>query len=178
MKEAMFYEPLTQGRVLCTLCALYCKIAPGRRGACGVRLNVDDKLYTLVYDRVVGRHVDPIEKKPFFHFLPGSRTYSIATVGCNFRCLHCQNYEISQQPKAKTPPLLARPGDPDVLCLALHATGNVTPLAVWMAWAYAALRAVHSVVHLTYNDVRHRGLAFAASNVVLAAMWIGFLTRL
>jgi pyruvate formate lyase activating enzyme len=105
MKEAMFYEPLTQGRVLCTLCALACKIASGRRGACGVRVNVGDKLYTLVDDRVIAREVDPIEKKPLFHFFPGSRSYSIATVGCNFRCLHCQNYEISQHPKAKLPPV-------------------------------------------------------------------------
>jgi pyruvate formate lyase activating enzyme len=102
MREAMFYEPLTQGRVLCTLCGLYCKIADGHRGACGVRVNVGETLYTLVYDRVVARHVDPIEKKPLFHFHPGSRSYSIATVGCNFRCLHCQNFDISQQPKDKT----------------------------------------------------------------------------
>jgi len=101
IKEAMFYEPLPNRRVLCTLCALSCNIGPGRRGACGVRVNVDETLYTLVYDRVVARHVDPIEKKPLFHFLPGSGSYSIATVGCNFRCLHCQNYEISQQPKQK-----------------------------------------------------------------------------
>ncbi len=120
MKEAMFYEPLAQGRVMCTLCALYCKIARGRRGACGVRVNVDEKLYTLVYDRVVGRHVDPVEKKPFFHFRPGSRAYSIATVGCNFRCLHCQNYEISQQPKTKTRPIEDVGGDPNILCLALR----------------------------------------------------------
>jgi len=120
MKEAMFYEPLTHGRVLCTLCALHCKIAAGRRGACGVRVNVDEKLYTLVYDHVVGRHVDPIEKKPFFHFHPGSRAYSIATVGCNFRCLHCQNYDISQQPKAKAPPIQDVGADPDVLCRALR----------------------------------------------------------
>ncbi|MFI5399018.1 MAG: AmmeMemoRadiSam system radical SAM enzyme [Candidatus Binatia bacterium] len=121
MKEAMFYEPLPNGRVLCTLCALSCKIAPGRRGACGVRVNVDDTLYTLVYDKVVARHVDPIEKKPFFHFLPGTRSYSIATVGCNFRCLHCQNYEISQQPKQKAPRVRESGGDePEVLCLSLR----------------------------------------------------------
>ncbi len=106
MKEAMFYEPLTQGRVLCSLCSLHCKIKPGRRGACGVRVNVDQTLYTLVYDKVVARHIDPIEKKPFFHFEPGSRSYSISTVGCNLRCLHCQNYEISQQPKWKAPPIV------------------------------------------------------------------------
>ncbi len=134
MKEAMFYEPLTEGRVLCTLCALYCKIAPGRRGACGVRVNVDQTLYTLVYDKVVARHLDPIEKKPFFHFYPGSRSYSIATVGCNFRCLHCQNYDISQQPKQKTPVIRASGGEsPEVRCLALrdlegHVPGeHVTP---------------------------------------------------
>ena len=117
----MFYEPLPNGRVLCTLCALYCKIASGRRGACGVRVNVDEVLYTLVYGKVIGRHVDPIEKKPLFHFLPGSLAYSIATVGCNFRCLHCQNYDISQQPKHKGPPVRESGGDePEILCLSLR----------------------------------------------------------
>jgi len=121
MKEAMFYEPIADGRVLCTLCALQCKVAAGRRGACGVRVNVDQTLYTLVYDKVVARHVDPIEKKPLFHFEPGSRVYSIATAGCNFRCLHCQNYEISQQPKGKTPPIRESGGEhPDILCLSLR----------------------------------------------------------
>jgi pyruvate formate lyase activating enzyme len=121
MKRAMFYEPLTEGRVLCTLCALWCKIAPGRRGACGVRVNVNQTLYTLVYDKVIARHVDPIEKKPLFHFHPGSRSYSIATVGCNFRCLHCQNFEISQHPKEKLPPVGKNGGDnPEVICLSLR----------------------------------------------------------
>jgi pyruvate formate lyase activating enzyme len=121
LKEAMFYEPMARGRILCSLCSLYCKIAPGRRGACGVRVNVDEKLYTLVYGKLVAREVDPIEKKPLFHFHPGSTSYSISTVGCNFRCLHCQNYAISQQPKGKVPPLGAAGGeDPEVLCLALR----------------------------------------------------------
>lgn len=121
IKEAAYYEPLPDDRVLCSLCALFCKIAPGRRGACGVRVNVDGSLYTLVYDKVVARHVDPIEKKPFFHFRPGSLSYSIATVGCNFRCLHCQNYEISQQPKEKGPLVRESGGtDPDVLCISLR----------------------------------------------------------
>ena len=67
------------------------------------------------------RYVDPIEKKPFFHFLPGTQSYSIATVGCNFRCLHCQNYEISQQPKQKEPPVRESGGDaPEILCLSLR----------------------------------------------------------
>ncbi|HEY6008377.1 MAG TPA: AmmeMemoRadiSam system radical SAM enzyme [Geobacteraceae bacterium] len=96
MREAMFYEPAGDGRVRCGLCRFRCLIGAGGRGHCGVRENRDGVLYTLVYGRAVAEQVDPVEKKPLFHVLPGSRTYSIATVGCNFRCLHCQNYTISQ----------------------------------------------------------------------------------
>lgn len=99
MIEARFYERLTDNAVRCFLCAHRCKINDGRQGICGVRENRDGRLYTLIYGEVVSRNVDPIEKKPFFHFYPGSYSYSIATVGCNFRCLHCQNYGISQMPK-------------------------------------------------------------------------------
>lgn len=99
MKEAMFYEHLGDGKIRCFLCAQHCTISPGKRGICAVRENIDGTLYSLVYGKVVARHIDPIEKKPLFHFHPGSRSYSIATVGCNFRCLHCQNYDISQYPK-------------------------------------------------------------------------------
>jgi pyruvate formate lyase activating enzyme len=101
MKEAMFYRKLEGDRVLCGLCRFRCLIAPGKRGHCTVRENRDGTLYSLVYGRLVAEHVDPIEKKPLFHVLPGSRSYSVATVGCNFRCLHCQNYGISQ-PAAET----------------------------------------------------------------------------
>ncbi|MBI5378536.1 MAG: AmmeMemoRadiSam system radical SAM enzyme [Nitrospirae bacterium] len=120
MKEAMFYEKLAEGRVLCTLCSLYCKVRPGRRGACGVRVNLEGILYTLVYDKIISRNIDPIEKKPLFHFYPGSRSYSIATVGCNFRCLHCQNYEISQQPKGGRIDRESGGEEPEVLCLSLR----------------------------------------------------------
>ncbi|MCM0081662.1 AmmeMemoRadiSam system radical SAM enzyme [Geomonas sp. Red32] len=96
MKEALFYDKLEGGDVRCHLCRFHCLITPGRRGHCRVRENRDGTLYTLVYGRVVAEQVDPIEKKPLYHVLPGSRSYSIATVGCNFRCLHCQNYGISQ----------------------------------------------------------------------------------
>lgn len=99
MKEAMFYEQLSEGKVRCFLCSHHCIISPGRRGICAVRENNDGTLYSLVYGKIIARHIDPIEKKPLFHFYPDSRSYSIATVGCNFRCLHCQNYEISQYPK-------------------------------------------------------------------------------
>ena len=98
MKEAMFYQQGQENRVICGLCNHHCHIKEGKRGICGVRENRGGKLYSLVYARLVSESNDPIEKKPLFHFLPGSRAFSIATVGCNFRCLHCQNYQISQYP--------------------------------------------------------------------------------
>jgi pyruvate formate lyase activating enzyme len=98
IKEALFWEKL-DGDVQCSLCHQQCRIRPGKRGMCGVRENQNEKLMTLVYGSLVAANADPIEKKPFFHFLPGSLTYSIATVGCNFRCLHCQNADISQLPR-------------------------------------------------------------------------------
>ncbi|HYA31315.1 MAG TPA: AmmeMemoRadiSam system radical SAM enzyme [Thermodesulfovibrionales bacterium] len=99
MREARFYEKTGDGKVKCFLCAQYCTISPGKRGICAVRENRGGSLYSLVYGKVIARHIDPIEKKPLFHFHPGSSSYSIATVGCNFKCMHCQNYDISQYPK-------------------------------------------------------------------------------
>ena len=101
MKEAMFYEREGDGRVRCGLCRFRCLIGDGARGICAVRENRGGILYSLVYGKLCSEHVDPIEKKPLFHVMPGSRSYSIATVGCNFHCRHCQNYTISQlQPGA------------------------------------------------------------------------------
>ncbi len=99
MREALFYEKSGGEKTRCFLCSHHCTISPGKRGICGVRENRDGILYSLVYGKVIARHIDPIEKKPLFHFLPGSKSYSIATVGCNFRCLHCQNSDISQYSK-------------------------------------------------------------------------------
>jgi pyruvate formate lyase activating enzyme len=98
MKLAMFQESCDGGSVRCGLCSHRCLIAPGGRGICSVRENQDGMLVSLVYDKVIARNIDPIEKKPLFHFLPGSRSFSIATPGCNFRCKHCQNADISQLP--------------------------------------------------------------------------------
>jgi len=98
MKEAMFYHQAKENEVICGLCNHHCHIKDGKRGICGVRENRQGRLYSLVYGRLVAENSDPIEKKPLFHFMPGSRSYSIATVGCNFRCLHCQNSDISQYP--------------------------------------------------------------------------------
>jgi len=101
MKEAYLYKKQPKGKVRCLLCSHRCLIADGKRGICCVRENKDGILYSLVYEKLISANVDPIEKKPFFHFLPGSKAFSIATVGCNFRCLHCQNHEISQLPQDK-----------------------------------------------------------------------------
>ncbi len=100
-KEAMLYEKLDDNSVRCYLCAHRCKINEGQRGICHVRENQDGALYTLVYGRTISQHVDPVEKKPLQHFYPGSTAYSIATVGCNFRCQWCQNAEISQMPRER-----------------------------------------------------------------------------
>lgn len=99
MKEAMFYETLPENAVHCALCSHRCKIKDGKRGICGVRENQKGTLYSLVYGKIIAEHIDPIEKKPLFHFLPGSRAFSIGTVGCNFHCKHCQNADISQYPQ-------------------------------------------------------------------------------
>lgn len=96
MKEAMFYEREGDGRVRCRLCRFNCLIGDGASGICAVRENRGGTLYSLVYGKLCAEHVDPIEKKPLFHVMPGSSSYSIATVGCNFHCRHCQNYAISQ----------------------------------------------------------------------------------
>jgi pyruvate formate lyase activating enzyme len=96
MKEAKFYEKLERERVKCHLCFHECVIKDGNRGICGVRENREGTLFSLVYGKSISEAVDPIEKKPLFHFCPGTKIFSIATVGCNFKCLHCQNYSISQ----------------------------------------------------------------------------------
>ncbi|MFP4116286.1 MAG: AmmeMemoRadiSam system radical SAM enzyme [Candidatus Aenigmatarchaeota archaeon] len=95
-KETMVYEELDDGKVRCGVCPRRCVVDEGERGFCGVRENQDGKLISLVYGKAVSSNVDPIEKKPLFHFAPGTRALSIATVGCNLRCDFCQNFRISQ----------------------------------------------------------------------------------
>lgn len=96
-READWYEPdYLEGGVRCTLCPHGCVLGEGQRGSCRVRLSEGGKLYTTVFGNPCAANVDPIEKKPFYHFLPGSEAFSIATAGCNLHCLNCQNWEISQ----------------------------------------------------------------------------------
>ncbi len=94
--EARYYRKLPDREIRCDLCPRFCQLGDKERGFCGVRENQDGKYYTLVYGQVASLNVDPIEKKPFFHFLPGSEAFSLATAGCNLSCRFCQNWEISQ----------------------------------------------------------------------------------
>ena len=100
MKLALFWQ-IKDNKIQCQLCNHYCLISEGKTGICSVRKNIKGKLYALDYGKVIAANIDPIEKKPLFHFLPGSLSYSIATVGCNFRCQHCQNADISQYAEKK-----------------------------------------------------------------------------
>lgn len=149
MKEAMLYEKLKGTDVKCHLCAHNCLISNGKRGICAVRENKDGILYSLVYGKIISTNIDPIEKKPLFHFLPGSYSYSIATVGCNFRCQHCQNYEISQYPKERKFTIQGRDMTPeDVVNEALQnncesISYTYTEPTIFFEFAYDCMKLAH-----------------------------------
>ena len=94
--EAYAYKKLESNRVACRVCPHRCVLSPGDRSVCRSKVNIDGTLYTLAYGNPCAVHVDPVEKKPLYHFLPGIQVFSLAVAGCNFRCLNCQNWEISQ----------------------------------------------------------------------------------
>ncbi len=96
IKEGVLYDELPGNKVKCNVCAHRCTIAESKVGICGTRKNIKGRIHTLIYNTVSSEAVDPIEKKPLYHFLPGTLSYSLGTIGCNFRCLHCQNWNISQ----------------------------------------------------------------------------------
>ncbi|MBG0789483.1 MAG: AmmeMemoRadiSam system radical SAM enzyme [Desulfovibrionaceae bacterium] len=99
MIEARLWKGLKDGRVQCRLCSHYCIIDADERGACGVRENRGGTLYALNYGKIAARNLDPVEKKPLYHFQPGSMTFSFATMGCNLNCRFCQNWSLSQPPR-------------------------------------------------------------------------------
>lgn len=102
-KEAMLYEKLPDSKVKCHLCYRECLILPGNSGVCRIRKNINGILYAMTYGKASAYNVDPIEKKPFYHFWPGSMSFSFATVGCNFQCLHCCNPDLSQASPGEAP---------------------------------------------------------------------------
>lgn len=146
MKEALFYRQLDDDNVICELCPHRCLLKENQIGICGVRKNVLGKLYSLVYGRAVAVHVDPIEKKPLFHLAPGSRSFSMASVGCNFRCKFCQNHDISQVIQAQHALHLGQDLSPDELvsmakknsCLSIAYT--YTEPTIYFEYAYNTAR--------------------------------------
>ena len=149
MKEAMLYEKLSEGKVKCNLCNHRCTIKDGNYGICGVRQNVDGSLFSLVYDRIIASHIDPIEKKPLFQFYPGSKAYSIATVGCNFTCKHCQNSDISQLPREKKGYIVGEKMGPEEIVREAHSSGcksiayTYTEPTIFFELAYETAQRAH-----------------------------------
>lgn len=124
--KAFLFEAKENQSVLCNLCHHRCRIKKGRRGICHVRENIDGTLESLVYGRLIATNVDPIEKKPFYHFMPGSRSYSIATVGCNFSCRFCQNADIAQMPKDHQGRIMGQFQKPEAVVAAAQKAGCKT----------------------------------------------------
>ena len=148
--EAYLYEKREDHNVRCILCRHRCMIQPDRRGICAVRENRGGVLHTLVFGKLIARHVDPIEKKPLYHFFPGSLSYSVATVGCNFKCLFCQNADIAQMPADQDGEILGRDCTPkeiveDALrnhCRSISYT--YTEPTVFFEFAYETAKRAHA----------------------------------
>ena len=147
-KEALLYEKLSGNKVRCNLCAHHCLIFDDHKGICQVRENRDGTLYTLVYGRTISQNIEPVEKKPLFHFHPGSMVYSIATPGCNFRCQWCQNWEISQLPREQHL-VIGYEATPEQIVAAAQRTGcrsiayTYTEPTIFFEYAYDTARLAH-----------------------------------
>ncbi len=147
--EAYLYQQLEEKKVRCNLCSHRCIIKDGRRGICNVRENEAGILKTLVYGKLIARHIDPIEKKPLFHFLPGTLSYSIATVGCNFRCRFCQNADIAQMPSDRKGTILGTSCTPREVVDAAQRGGcrsiayTYTEPTVFFEFAYETAKLAH-----------------------------------
>jgi len=158
MREADLWTRAPDGRADCFLCAHRCKVASGRRGVCGVRENRDGTLITLTYGRLISRAVDPIEKKPLYHFLPGTTSYSVASAGCNLRCDFCQNWQISQVrargPVGEGGELPGTDATPDEIALDAERTGCAT-----IAYTYTEPTILFEFARDTALEARARGIA-------------------
>lgn len=164
MQEASFYEKLDKAGVHCFLCAQHCRIEPEERGKCGVRENRDGTLWSLVYGRPVAQHVDPIEKKPLYHFYPGTLSYSIGTEGCNLGCLFCQNADIAHGPKTYQR-ISGNEAPPEDVVIGAQRSGCSS-----IAYTYT-----EPVIFLEYAlDVARRAQAAKLANVFVTN---GFMTR-
>ena len=154
MKEARLYTQAEERAVACALCHHRCRIRPGKRGRCGVRENQDGVLVSLVYGRLVAENADPVEKKPLFHFLPASRSYSISTVGCNFFCQHCQNYQISQYPRMNSGEIIGSRRSPEQVVAAAEQSGCQS-----ISYTYVEPTIFYEFAYDCMELARARGLA-------------------
>lgn len=166
MREADFYEVEAENKVRCHLCHHQCLIREGRRGICGVRENRGGRLLSLVYGKVIAEHVDPIEKKPLFNFLPGSSAFSIGTVGCNFRCRHCQNFDISQYPHLRSGSIAGEDRTPEQIVQRAKTAGCQS-----IAYTYTEPTIFFEFAMDTAVLARHRGLknVFVSNGYMSAA---------
>ncbi|SDB07640.1 pyruvate formate lyase activating enzyme [Desulfonatronum thiosulfatophilum] len=122
--KAMLWKPLQNGKVHCRLCSHYCVIPDAQRGLCGVRENREGVLFTLVRDKVAALHLDPVEKKPLYHFYPGTKTLSLGTMGCNLSCSFCQNFSLSQPPRQGKAVMGERVTAGEIVDAAVHASAS------------------------------------------------------
>ncbi len=151
MKKALFYEKKDKGAVQCLLCPQGCELAPGATGICRARKNVAGDLYSLNYERIASIALDPIEKKPLYHFHPGKKILSVGTFGCNFKCSYCQNWSISQK---DVPTVVLKPS-----ALADKALDYVDRGNIGVAYTYNEPSIWYEYVLETAELVRERGLA-------------------
>jgi len=153
MKEALLYKKLEGEKVQCLLCAHRCVISRGKKGVCQVRENRAGSLFTLVYGQTISESVDPVEKKPLYHFYPGSRSFSLATPGCNFRCDWCQNWQISQQPRERHL-MTGHELPPADIVAAAHRTGSHS-----IAYTYTEPTIFFEYSYATAKLAREAGIA-------------------
>ena len=151
--EAYLYDKLEKGNVRCVLCGHRCLIKPGKHGLCHVRENREGILYTNVFGKLIAGNVDPIEKKPLFHVHPGSLSYSIATVGCNFRCRFCQNADIAQMPVEQGGRVAGKPITPEEVVRAAVASNCKT-----IAYTYTEPTVYYEFAYETAKLARERGI--------------------
>jgi pyruvate formate lyase activating enzyme len=158
--RASWWDAMPDGRVTCRLCPRECRVADQERGTCGVRANEGGVYKTLVHSRVAAVHVDPVEKKPFFHVAPGSVAYSLATAGCNMQCRFCQNWELSQFRPEQVPSVEAAP---ERIVAAARASG-----APFIAYTYS-----EPVIFFEYmRDIADAGLAAGIRSLVISNGYI------
>jgi pyruvate formate lyase activating enzyme len=154
LKEAMLYRAGEDSEVDCYLCNHHCRIGDTKFGFCGVRQNLGGILYTHAYGRLIAANVDPIEKKPLYHFLPGTSSFSVATIGCNFRCGFCQNWQISQASKREGSDYPMQAMEPQEIVRRAVSSGSRS-----IAYTYTEPTIFFEYAHDTAMAAKQRGLA-------------------